>query len=198
MAIAFTILSYPHIINRNWKKFTIFVLIAFLCHQTALVFIPVYFIYGITNRKKLILFLIAIGVFLYISILVLINKFALLFVGFGSYVDSNEGNITSIIISICYLFTYMFFLKGRVFLDGIYRLVFILLVLNFIVLFAGHSFTAINRLMMYYTVGNILAVPLTMQHIKLIPIRCFYCMSVLSLLIYLFCYGSNAEYLNAI
>lgn len=198
LAIAFTIISYPYILSRDFKRFALYMLFAFLCHQTALVFVPVYFVYGIENKKRLVFILLSIAVILYLLILILLNRFAILFVGYESYVDSNESNMTNMLISASYLFTYLLFLKRNVFNSGIQKLVFILLALNFIVLIAGNSFTAINRLMMYYTVGNILAVPITMKYIKVNFIRVFYCISVISLLVYLFSFGSNAEYLNAI
>lgn len=195
LAIAFVILSYPYIIKRDFKKFVIFMILAFSCHQTALVFVPIYFIYGIREKRKLNVLFIIIFIILSVSFSLIFNYFATSLVGYESYMESRDGNLTTFFISMCYLFTYVYFLRNDVYIDGIYRLVYILLVLNFIIMVAGYSFGGINRLMMYYTVGNILAVPLTMKHIKYPLIRYGYCCIVLSMLVLVLFYGSNSEYL---
>lgn len=198
LAIAITILSYPYIINRDWKKFFLLMLLAFSFHQTAVVFIPVYFIYGIKDHMKLNITLAIILAVLFLTFTMVFNYFAVSFVGYEGYIDSNEGNMTTLIISACYLFAYVFFLRGDIYIEGVNRLVYILLVLNFIVLLAGYTFSGINRLMMYYSVGNILAVPLSMKFIRYPLMRYAFCSTILFLLVYIFCTGSNAVYLNGI
>ena len=98
----------------------------------------------------------------------------------------------------CYLFTYIFFLRENVYTQGFERLVFILLAINFMMLLSGYTFTGINRLLMYYSVANILTVPITMIYIERSPIRYAYCAFVLLLLTYMFYNGSNAEYIKMI
>jgi hypothetical protein len=44
LALAFVIYSYKYIIDRNFKLFLIFILIATSIHRTAIIFLPVYFI----------------------------------------------------------------------------------------------------------------------------------------------------------
>lgn len=198
LAIAITLFSYPYVINRDWKKFFLFMLLAFSFHQTALVFVPVYFLYGIESHRKLNILVLLVFVVLYASFLFIFNFFATNFAGYESYVDIDDGNITTLIVSVCYLVSYVFFLRKEVYADGINRLVFILLVFNFIVMSAGYTLSIVNRLVMYYSVVNILSVPITMSYIKNPVIRYAFCTTILCLLIYQFCSGSNAEYLNGI
>ena len=106
--------------------------------------------------------------------------------------------VFSIIIAVCYLVSYIFFLRQDAYADGINRLVLILLVFNCIVMSAGYTLAIVSRLMMYYSVVNILSVPITMSYIKRPIIRYAFCAAILFLLIYQFCGGSNAEYLNGI
>lgn len=198
LAIAITIFSYAYIINRDWKKFCLLMILAFSFHQTALVFIPVYFIYGIKSTRILNIVLVVLFAFLIITFTQLLNNFATSLQGYDGYIDSNESNITALLISACYLFTYIFFLRENVYTQGFERLVFILLAINFMMLLSGYTFTGINRLLMYYSVANILTVPITMIYIERSPIRYAYCAFVLLLLTYMFYNGSNAEYIKMI
>lgn len=195
LAIAITILSYPYIIKRNLLKFTILMFLSFCIHQSALVFAPVYFIFGIKNNKIFNISLIIISIVLQIVFGVLFNYSAELLTGYERYINDNKGNTTTLLISACYLFTYIYYVKGRIYDIQEYRLVFILLIVNFIVMLAGYTFTGINRLMMYYTVGNILSVPITMKHIKQPLIRYSYAGIIIIILAYML---NNTIYLNGI
>lgn len=198
LAIAITLFSYPYIINRDWKKFFLFMLLAFSFHQTAIIFVPVYFVYSINNKRKLNLFFVLMFLAVYSAFIFVFNFFATFLVGYESYMELNESNMTSLIISVCYLLVYVLVLRDEVYTDGINRLVFILLTINVIIMFVGYSFSAINRLMMYYSVVRFLSVPITMAYIRHSALRYGFCAFVLVLSLYLFCSGSNAEYLNAI
>lgn len=198
LAIAITLFSYPYIINRDWKRFFILMLLAFSFHQTALVFIPVYFLYGVSNNRNLNILLLLTYFVIYVSFVFVFNFLASTLVGYESYIDLNDGNLTTLIISACYFGSYVLFLKKEVYNDGINKLIFILLSFNLMVMMVGYSFSAINRLMMYYTVVNIISVPITMTYIKRPIVRLMFCAVILLILFYQFSSGTNAEYLNAI
>ena len=198
LAIAVTMFSYQYIISRNWKMFILLMLLAFSFHQTALVFILIYFFYGIKNVKFLNISLVITGIILLISFSFIFNHFATSLIGYEGYIDSNEGNITTLLISLCYFITYIFFLKSDIYKPGINKLIFIMLALNFIIMLAGHTNSGINRLMMYYSVSNILSVPITIKYIKQPVIRYLYTSSIIAILMYLLLHGNNSEYLNPI
>ena len=198
LAIAITLFSYPFIINRDWKRFFLLMLLAFSFHLTAVVFIPVYFLYGINENRRMNLFLILIFVIANVLFLFIFSFFSTFFAGYEGYMDMDDGSIITVIVSACYFISYVFFLKKDVYLDGINRLTYILLALNLIIVSVGYSFMAVNRLVMYLSVVNIVSVPITMRYIKHPIIRYAFCASVLFILIYQFSSGSNAEYLNAI
>lgn len=52
LAIAIILYSYKFIFERNWKKFTLAILIASLFHVSALLFWPFYFVYSKEDNKK--------------------------------------------------------------------------------------------------------------------------------------------------
>lgn len=198
LAIAIMLFAYPYIISRDWRRFSLLMLLALSFHLTAVVFLPVYFVYGIDDKGKLNLFFVLMFFLVYFSFIFVFGFIASHFAGYESYVDIDDGNITTLIIAVCYLVSYIFFLRQDAYADGINRLVLILLVLNCIVMSAGYTLAIVSRLMMYYSVVNILSVPITMSYIKRPIIRYAFCAAILFLLIYQFCGGSNAEYLNGI
>ena len=53
IAMSILLFTYPFIINRQLYKFLIVVLLAFSIHQSAIVFLPVYFIYGIKKIRTI-------------------------------------------------------------------------------------------------------------------------------------------------
>ncbi len=68
IAMGIAIFSYTYIKNRNFKKFILVIFIATNFHRTALIFLPLYFIYGLKNRNKdyvvkfLIIFILIFGI----------------------------------------------------------------------------------------------------------------------------------------
>lgn len=195
-AIGFTLLSWPYIINRDFKKFILCLIAGFLCHQTALVFLPVYFIYGIKDYKKLILTIVAGGSILLASFVFILQFFINNLVGYGGYKNSNLGNGTSLLISLCYLITYVWFLKKDLLQEGIVKLIFVLLALNSTAMLAVYQFTGINRLMMYYSVCAFISVPITAYFINDKMLKIIYLVAVIGMQAFMFFMGSNAEYLE--
>lgn len=199
LAIAITVLSYPYIINRNWKMYILLMLLAFSFHQTAIIFFPIYYIYMIRNTKLLNFIFLATGIVLFILFTFLFNFFAESFTGYQGYAESsNKANLTTLMVTLCYLSTYVYFLKKDIYKDGINRLLFIMQTMNFIILLSGYSNPGVNRMIMYYTVANILSVPITMKYIHYPIIRSFYITAIILLLTYISFYGSNSAYINSI
>lgn len=198
LAMAVLLLSYPYVISRDLKRFLIFCVMAFLCHQTALVFLPVYFIYGLymQNNRKFIISIMGIAVILSLVFGVLLNYFVVGLKGYESYNDSNDASITSFLISISYLLAYIIFCKHKIFEGGIYRLVFVLHAINSITLLFGWQFTGMPRLMMYYSNSIILLIPIIASNIRFSMIRYSFLLAVMVLLYYLSFFGSGAESLK--
>ena len=55
LALSFILYSIKYVKDRKLWKFLLFVFLAFLFHRTALIFIPVYFLYNIKLNKKLLI-----------------------------------------------------------------------------------------------------------------------------------------------
>ena len=195
-AIGLTLLSLPFIINRDLKMFLLCIAGAFLCHQTALVFLPVYFVYGIKDKQRLVVTLASGAVFMIVAINIIFLFFVKNMVGYEGYKNSNESNATTLLISLCYYVSYIWFLKREVLEEGIIKLLFVILTLNLSVMFAGFQLTAINRLMMYYSTCIFLSVPITAYFINDKILRACFLAAVIGILAVLFVTGSNGQYIE--
>ena len=104
LALAILLFSIPYIIERKFVKFLIFIVIAFLFHQTALVFVLLYFIYPIKLNVKNSLFFIVFAILFYFVFKNIIETAASLLKGYETYKygvgDSTIGNITPLLISL--------------------------------------------------------------------------------------------------
>lgn len=191
MAIAF--FSYKYIINRDWKRFFLCMLLAFSMHQTALVFVPVYFLYGIKRPRTLFLTFVVIVSVLSVMSYVWLDNLSLFFEGYSHYENSRGNTLTTLFISIVVLLVYVFSLRGAVFNDGVNRIVFICLVLYFGLLLTSWNFLAINRLILYFSSAVVLSVPIAMKNINNNWIRRGVCFCAVALYFYLAVKGSGAN-----
>lgn len=192
-AIAVTILSYPYIINRDWKKYLLCMAIAFLFHQSSLIFLPVYWLYGIKNSKVYFSSVLLLCIVLAYSSYILFDFFSDTLIGYSHYIESKGSNLVGLFISLLYLLVYVVVLKKSVMNEGVNRLVFTLLLINVCMKLFGWQFTAISRLMAYFGVITVVAVPLTMKYMKNNVIRYSFLITVLAFQYYLVFYGTNAE-----
>lgn len=174
------------IVKRKTLKFAFLSLIAISIHYVAIVFVPVYFIFGIKNHKIYILALLSVAILLY-------GGFSLLYLYFGAtffggydtylYTDKYNGsNYTESMIMICFTFIYCWFAKKNVLKDVYDKLFFTCIVLGCITGLAGAGLPLIGRLALYFNFVLIMLIPRTMSYIKSKMVRYGYAVIVLSLL----------------
>lgn len=168
LAMVIVFLSYRNIIEKNLNKYLLMMLLAFSLHQTAIIAIPLYFLYQIRGKKKLLLSMFAIGGIVFLTFSYILSKLGgVMLIGYSSYIDSDAGtNATGAILTGIVLLSYILALKSHIFEDGINRLLFISLLLGFILSFCGIGFNPTSRLVMYYTSISFLAVPRIISNIR--------------------------------
>ncbi len=184
LAMAIMVFSYTYIINRQQRKFLITCFIAFLLHQSAFLFLPVYYIYNFKTKKLLFFFLI-LGVGLTLFVKAVLVFFATEIERYNHYLDVTdrtymESNWTPVAIVGVVLLSYVFVLKKHIFEDGINKIVLISLALGFIGYFASVGSSIPGRTFFYYTVSVIFSVPLTMSYIKTRLFKIAYSLSALT------------------
>ena len=181
LAIAICILSVPFILDRNFVKFIFVVLLASTIHYTALVFVPSYFIYSFKFDKKFWLTLSLVGIISFVLFHEVVNYImSNLEIGYSSYAEKEGANYTAFLISSCILLLIIFSLRFKD-LQDIDKLVVQLFLLGYIISLSGIGVSITSRLNMYFTVFNMLVIPLSIVKLKrpfkyfaLIPIFILY------------------------
>lgn len=196
LALAILLASFPFIRDRKLIKFLLMVALASLMHRTAIIFGVVYFIYGIQGKKtKSILIAIgAIAVFFFIAIAGYIGSSLGVY---QTYLESEEGqNATGIIISGTLLATTLIIMKRDVWKEGINRFSFVLIFLYFILCIGGLGFNPTGRLSVYFSVGTVFLIPISMKYIPSKEFRFLYFIVVFSLYFYMAFFRSSAEFIK--
>lgn len=180
LAISFLFFSIPFIINRKIVPFLFLCALAFFTHSSALLFVPLYFIYGVKNKIILISLLACAALFLFLIHEDLENFLIIFNVSYEEYLDvDNDRNLTAKLIPVSYWLCYMLAVRRNVFDEGINRLCFIALTFYVIGYSLAPSVGLIERIMKYFEIFVMFAVPVTMSYIKNAAIRILYLLSVL-------------------
>lgn len=170
MAMAMVLFTYPYIINKKIVPYLLTIGLAFTMHQTAIIFLPIYFVYHYRgNIKKLAVFVICFGLFVNKVVLKLVGDVvaSLSLVGYDSYLDSDEEtNWKMGAYLILVLFCRLFIMKGKSIEYGINRLLTILLGMGCFIETLGYGLAFTSRLNMYFSSLLFLYIPQTSIYIK--------------------------------
>lgn len=171
LAIGILLFSFPFIIQRKLIPYLLLNVLAMSVHMTAIVFLPVYFIYGIKNKLNLSLFLLVFGITMLLTFNGIVNFFVeRVFSEYAYYllkIDNYEGaswKVPAMIGSVLILRLAIF--RNSFFNEGTPRLLSILCVLAFIVYTAGMGFGLTSRIALFYTNMTFLILPDTISRIK--------------------------------
>ena len=124
MSVGLLFFSYPYIIKRDITRYLVVMVIACLVHFSSIVFMPIYFVYGIKRKKYFALCFAPIAVF---ALLISSRLSAIVDVYLQRYTYYVERNtlafaIKGLIMLAC-MIPYCYVLKGKVFENGINKLV---------------------------------------------------------------------------
>ena len=204
LAMLVVFLSYTYIIRKNAIKFLLVIALAFLLHQTAIIVLPLYFLYQIRDKKKIIISIILVAIFLYFSFsYFLVTMGNDMLQGYSSYIDYNKyttpdyidsdtkTNATGAFIVALELFLYIYMLKKDVFDDGINRILLLSLVVGLILSICGIGYNPTSRLVMYYTSVSFLTIPIMAKYARSHFYRNFIALLFLFLYAYMTFAGSG-------
>lgn len=171
MAMFVFLLSFPFIINRQFLPFLILSLLAFSFHMTSIVFIPVYFLYGVKNAKYLSLVLVGglivvvLGFSLILPFIVenLLTSYTYYLLAAEEY-EGGNWKMPALLSSI--LIFRIIVMRNHFFEEGINRLCSIALILAIALYVAGLGFGLINRIALYFSNLTFLILPNTVQYLR--------------------------------
>lgn len=200
LAMAITLFACKYVVERKPIPFLLLLTLAFTMHQTAIIFLPVYLLYGIKNNKTLTYVLIGGGIFLMLAMGIFLRGSLSYFYGYETYVDNEylEGaNYTTPIIMWA-TFAFRFLIMKQDCLEkGTNRLLTIILLCGAILSTAGIGFVPTGRLVWYFTMPLCVIIPHTISQIRFVPLKIAAVMVFLIMWGYLFLRDiSELEYQN--
>lgn len=194
LAVACCLATIPLIVNRDLIKYMLLCVIAFLLHRSAIIFIPMYFLYNVDLRKFNRWVIIGGGALFFVFGPLLIRLASEL--GYYSYAinETYEGmNYVGFFISVSFLILFVLTLKKEDYSSGVNKIVYLALVFSTLIDLFGVGY-AIGRLGLYFSVFTILAFPISISQIKNQFVKVGLIVIVLMLLFYPIYLGSAKEY----
>lgn len=171
VAISIYLLAFPFILNRKIVPFLFLSALAFSMHMSSILFLPVYFLYGIKDWRYLALVLIVLGtgviigfnVFLPIIVESFFSEYAYYIINADNYEGASWKMPALLSAILLFRITVM---REHFFEDGINRLLSIVMILAVVVYVGGIGFGLTSRMAMYFTNMTFLIFPNTIQYIK--------------------------------
>ena len=189
LAMAITLFSCKYVIERKLIPFLLLITLAFTMHQTAIIFLPVYFLYGIKNDKTLTYVFIGGGIFLTLAMGIFLRGSLSYLYGYETYVDNSDlegANFTTPIIMWA-VFAFRFLTMKRDCLEhGTNRLLTIILLCGAVLSTAGIGFVPTGRLCWYFTMPLCVIIPNTIYNVHSAPLKIASTMVFIAMWLYLF------------
>lgn len=183
------------VLERKCLPFLLIIFISFSIHLIAIVFLPLYFIYGIKTRVGLIVTHMCIFAILSVSFSYLYSYFGgNVFDGYDTYLYTNKyegSNKTESMIALSYLIPFIFFARNNIFKPGMDKVLFISMLLGFSISFTGTSLPLIGRLSLFYTFSVIFMIPRIMSYMKSSFVRYIFEVIVLIMMYIVFFHDEN-------
>ena len=200
LCMAILTLSWVHIFKKEYVKFGLFLLVAFMLHRTALIYAPLFLLYNIRSNRAFITSIIVTCI-IFASSYMLILRYLVSEVGslqgYAGYINNvkYEGaNYVSFILMLSLFLTMIYFMRSAIFEHGINRLLFSIICIAVIGSFFGVGNSSTGRLFSYYTYIPYLLVPVVMKYIRNKIVQVGYAAFYLSLYVYISYFGSTSIY----
>lgn len=200
LCMAILTLSWVHIFKKEYVKFGLFLLVAFMLHHTALIYAPLFLLYNIRSNRVFITSIIVTCI-VFATSYMLILRYLVSEVDslqdYASYVNNSryEGaNYVDFILMFGLFISMLYFMRSAIFERGINRLLFSIICIAVMGTFFGVGNSSTGRLFSYYTYIPYLLVPVVMKYIKNKIIRVGFGTCYLSLYIYISYFGTASLY----
>lgn len=203
MAIIFVLFAYNYIIEQNLKSYLFYMLIATSMHTTAIIVLPLYWVYKVRMNDRRFVFLILAVFFVIVTFKVLAGALAGISEYYSHYLDSDAESTTGRLLLKVYLVLLMLFTyRKHLFDKGWSYLLFLCALMNVIIYAGGSGIFGIFRLRAYFDVSEILGIPFILAYAHnlgkfkryLIKTASFVYVIVLIITVYSFLQSENFQY----
>lgn len=158
IAIAFCFYSMTYIFNRRPVKFLGTVLLACLFHSTAVIFLPLYFLWGEDGKVAAWKKFIAVA-FCFIFIVCLGYFISIIGGRFAGYVGEVEGRNLTFFVMLFFSMVFLFFRKRLLELDRRNELLILMFVMGTMLQFLGFHNAFTKRIGMYFLTAQCILLP---------------------------------------
>ena len=168
LAMATILFSIPFIIDRQLVKYLVCIAIAYSFHTSALVFLPVYFLYktNVTSLSKTRLY-VFLGVVALLGGAFLMYTSSYLSSTYSSYIsEGGLGSYARLAMKGLLLFVYFYALGQKVWENGINQVVLLCMFMAVLVCYLGIGVFIFFRMRMYFSISEIIGIPLILKYNK--------------------------------
>ena len=195
-AIAMCLLTIPYIINRNWLRFGLVVLLAMSIHQTAFIFVLLYIVYPMRFEGRFAIYY-SLALMIAVFFVPRIMGWAFGNLWYNGYEDREGSNLTAFFIEMACLILFLFSKNWKVRkLIPEERVFFIMISLATLISLAGAGFSPTNRLVKYFSVSELFIIPMAIVSFKDKAVRIATIFVILFFYSLLFFSPSNTEYIK--
>lgn len=198
LAIAITLFTIPLIINKKLISYLFILALAFSIHHTAIIFLPIYFIYNGKAVFKWIAVIILLGSFFVVGQLL---DYTSLFLestsisGYESYLESEAQTNWKMGAYLAALFLFRIYVMRKNCLnEGIDLLLTVLLFMATLVGIIGIGLSFTSRLNMYFSATTFLSIPNTAYHISNKNLKNLYISLLLFFNVYIWLFGQHESW----
>jgi hypothetical protein len=185
IACAIYTLAIGPLLERNFKKYLGYILVAFLFHKTAIIMIPVYFIVKneISIKSHLIIFLTGVaGVFFFQRIIEIGSRIDS---RYSSYGTASEGGAYFTVGVVCFLYAFFLFFRKSVLADRErYDLYLNLLLIGTVISIVATIFrldpSGVLRMTLYFTISIVFLMPFVFKNLKTRSAKIFFSYAIMT------------------
>lgn len=193
LAVAVFVASFPLILERRMVPYLVVCVLNFFLHRTAILCIPVYFIF-LMKPKQMIISMVAFSLVIFLAADTLMLYSIESLEDYQKYMENSGGGQSWLpaAISCIELAAFALLTWKLIWNDDLHRLIFILLTLSFLVNVAIIGMVGtLNRLSTFYGTASLFALPLILNNTKNSVVRVSVAVVILFLKVYPTFFGSK-------
>lgn len=165
LAMPFVFMSFKYVIERKQKMYWICALLAFSIHTTALIILPLYYMYGISYSRRNMLIVFGGTILASLSFMAIGAIIGSYFSYYSQYLDMQVEDPAwqRALMKVFILLVYLFAMKGHFYNSGINRLVFYSMLMNVIICIGAMNFFGVFRLREFFSLADFIGIPIILS-----------------------------------
>lgn len=164
LAVVFVLCSLKYILSRNLKKYIVTMALAVSMHTTAIVAVPLYYLYTVKPNKRNIFIVILVAFIAIFSFKSIVTMVVGADSHYSHYLEMQGGDTTIRLISkVFFVLLYVYALKNHCTM-GLNYIILICALYNVFIYIGGMTIFGMFRLRQYFDVAEVLGLPLIVHY----------------------------------